>query len=72
MKVYRGYDGKLRLFRPDLNAARLDMSATRVTLPSFDTNEFVKLLKAFMKVDGPSQSIALPSLNSLPLLTLPS
>jgi len=27
MKVYRGYDGKLRLFRPDRNCARLVMSA---------------------------------------------
>jgi branched-chain amino acid aminotransferase len=56
MKIYRGHDGKLRLFRPDLNAARLVMSSTRVTLPPFNPNEFVKLLKAFMKLDGPSKS----------------
>jgi branched-chain amino acid aminotransferase len=55
MKIYRGYDGKLRLFRPDLNAARLVMSSTRVALPPFDADEFVKLLKALMKVDGPSE-----------------
>jgi branched-chain amino acid aminotransferase len=72
MKVYRGYDSQLRLFRPDLNAARLDMSATRVTLPSFNTNEFVKLLKAFMKVDGPSQSIVLLHSAFLSLLTFSS
>lgn len=56
MKLYRGYDGKLRLFRPDLNAARLAMSSARVALPSFDTEEFVKLLKAFLKIDGPRES----------------
>ena len=55
MKIYRGYDGKLRLFRPDLNAARLNMSSKRVSLPAFSEIEFVKLLKALMKVDGPSK-----------------
>lgn len=29
MKVYRGFDGKLRLFRPDRNCARLVSSASR-------------------------------------------
>jgi len=56
MKIYRGYDGKLRLFRPDLNAARLNMSSKRVSLPAFSEIEFVKLLKALMKVDGPSKT----------------
>lgn len=62
MKLYRGFDGKLRLFRPDLNAARLAMSSTRVALPSFDTKEFVELLKAFLKIDGPRKSSFLASL----------
>ncbi len=52
MKVYRGYDGKLRLFRPDKNCNRLNMSSTRVALPSFNPAELEKLLKAFMKLDG--------------------
>ena len=52
MKVYRGYDGKLRLFRPDMNAARLVMSSTTVALPTFNPDELV--LKAFMKLDGRS------------------
>lgn len=56
MKVYRGYDGKLRLFRPDKNCARLRMSSARVTLPVFDPTELEKLLKAFLKVDGASKS----------------
>lgn len=53
MKVYRGVDGKLRLFRPDLNAERMVMSAGRVALPSFDPKEMVKLIEALLRVDGP-------------------
>jgi len=53
MKVYRGYDGKLRLFRPDKNCARLMMSSARVALPTFNPLELEKLLKAFVKLDGP-------------------
>ncbi|KAF4630131.1 hypothetical protein G7Y89_g8011 [Cudoniella acicularis] len=53
MKVYRGYDGKLRLFRPDKNCSRLVSSATRVALPPFNPLELEKLLKALMRLDGP-------------------
>ncbi|KPM34849.1 hypothetical protein AK830_g11718 [Neonectria ditissima] len=53
MKAYRGFDGKLRLFRPDRNARRLVMSAKRVALPGFDDGELVKLVMALMRADGP-------------------
>ncbi|KAF4992405.1 hypothetical protein FDECE_13724 [Fusarium decemcellulare] len=53
MKVYRGFDGKLRLFRPERNAKRLLMSAKRVSLPGFDEEEVVKLIKALVRVDFP-------------------
>lgn len=33
MKAYYGVDGKVRLFRPDLNMIRLSKSAARSTLP---------------------------------------
>jgi branched-chain amino acid aminotransferase len=52
MKIYRGYDGKLRLFRPDKNCERLVLSSTRVALLPFDLRELEKLIKAFMKLDG--------------------
>ena len=29
MKAYRGVDGRLRLFRPDLNMKRMNMTAER-------------------------------------------
>jgi branched-chain amino acid aminotransferase len=52
MKAYRGFDGKLRLFRPDCNAERFLMSSTRIALPGFDPKEVEKLILAHMAVDG--------------------
>lgn len=53
LKAYRGFDGKLRLFRPDCNSERLLMSSVRISLPAFPPAEVEKLIKAFMAVDGP-------------------
>lgn len=51
-KCYRGYDGKLRLFRPDRNCARMLSSARRVGLPDFEPKELQKLIEALTAVDG--------------------
>ncbi|OAL32836.1 hypothetical protein AYO20_07793 [Fonsecaea nubica] len=59
MKAYRGVDGKVRLFRADRNARRFLQSATRIALPSFPPEEFVKLLKKFVGVEA-SKWIAEP------------
>ncbi|KAI1762390.1 branched-chain amino acid aminotransferase [Hypoxylon sp. FL1150] len=53
LKAYRGFDGKLRLFRPDCNARRFLMSSTRISLPTFPPEAAEKLLIALMAVDGP-------------------
>lgn len=53
LKAYRGFDGKLRLFRPDCNAKRFLMSSTRISLPTFPPESVEKLLLALMAVDGP-------------------
>ncbi|KAK3181593.1 hypothetical protein K4F52_007148 [Lecanicillium sp. MT-2017a] len=53
LKVYRGFDGKLRIFRPDRNAARMCMSAGRISLPTFPPAELEKLIIALLEVDGP-------------------
>lgn len=53
LKVYRGVDDKLRLFRPDCNAQRMLTSAVRISLPAFAPAEFEKLIVALMAVDGP-------------------
>jgi branched-chain amino acid aminotransferase len=52
MKVYRGYDGKLRLFRPDCNGERLNGSSQRSSLPGFKYDELKKLVAKLMQVDG--------------------
>ncbi|KAI9883938.1 MAG: hypothetical protein M1823_004282 [Watsoniomyces obsoletus] len=52
MKVFRGDDGKLRLFRPDRNCARMLISATRVALPVFPPLELEKLIKMLVAVDA--------------------
>ncbi|KAF2202451.1 branched-chain-amino-acid aminotransferas-like protein [Delitschia confertaspora ATCC 74209] len=52
MKLYRGFDGKLRLFRPNLNCARMLMSANRIALPSFPPTELLKLIAKLCETDG--------------------
>ncbi|KAL3963095.1 hypothetical protein ACCO45_000099 [Purpureocillium lilacinum] len=53
LKVFRGFDGKLRIFRPDRNAQRMHMSAGRISLPLFEPAELEKLMVALLSVDGP-------------------
>jgi len=52
MKLYRGFDGRLRLFRPDCNARRMLISSTRIALPAFDPAELEKLIIYLCNVDG--------------------
>jgi len=51
MKAYRGYDGKIRLFRPDLNMKRLLASAARISLPSFDPIQLQRCIERLVAVD---------------------
>lgn len=53
LKVFRGYDGRLRMFRPDRNAARMRMSAARISLPVFDPAQLERLMVDLLAVDGP-------------------
>ncbi|KAK6338339.1 hypothetical protein TWF730_002402 [Orbilia blumenaviensis] len=53
MKAYRGVDGKLRLFRPDLNCKRMNLSSTRIALPPIDPEQLETLVKNFVAVDCP-------------------
>ncbi|KAK3377911.1 putative branched-chain amino acids aminotransferase [Podospora didyma] len=52
LKAYRGFDGKLRLFRPNLNAKRMLMSTLRISLPAFDPVELEKLILTLVATDG--------------------
>ena len=53
MKLYRGYDNKLRIFRPNLNCNRMLRSSTRIALPGFAPAELQKLIVKLCAVDGP-------------------
>lgn len=53
MKLYRGFDGKLRLYRPNENAARMVTSAERISLPAPQPAELKALIKKLCGIDGP-------------------
>lgn len=53
LKVYKGYDGRLRLLQPEYNCRRLLNSAARIQLPSFDTDELLKLVKRLCVAEAP-------------------
>lgn len=52
MKAYRDPNGTLRLFRPDMNMKRMNKSAARLALPTFDGEQFIELLKELCRLDA--------------------
>lgn len=51
MKAYRGLDGKIRLFRPELNMNRFLKSSLRSALPYFDKHELLKCIKKYVSIE---------------------
>mmetsp|Transcript_39330 Transcript_39330/g.47657 ORF Transcript_39330/g.47657 Transcript_39330/m.47657 type:complete len:407 (-) Transcript_39330:165-1385(-) len=51
MKCYKGEDGSVRLFRPDMNMARFGRSCERLALPSFDQAELLECIKKLVDLD---------------------
>ena len=51
MKAYKDSTGNVRLFRPDKNMARMNKSAARIALPSFNGTAFTDLIAQFCKLD---------------------
>lgn len=51
MKAYRGFDGKIRIFRPDMNMKRMNLTAFRCGLPTFNGEEFVKCMTRLISID---------------------
>ena len=45
MKAYRGVDGKIRLFRPMHNMARMNLTAGRACLPAFDGYQLLECIR---------------------------
>lgn len=51
LKAYRGVDGAIRLFRPEKNFARLNLSAERMCLPKIDEDFALKALETLVQLD---------------------
>jgi len=51
LKAYKGVDGKVRLFRPDMNAKRTNDTNDRLCIPQLPVEDFVQAVKAVVKVD---------------------
>ncbi|KAI5452690.1 branched-chain-amino-acid transaminase bat2 [Naganishia albida] len=52
MKAYRCEDGTIRLFRPDMNMARMNRSAARIALPQFNGEALIELIKKMVVLDS--------------------
>ncbi|KAI0271504.1 branched-chain amino acid aminotransferase II [Gloeopeniophorella convolvens] len=51
LKAYRNQTGKVTVFRPDLNMARMNRSAQRLALPTFDGAALLELVKQLVRLD---------------------
>ncbi|GHP15018.1 branched-chain-amino-acid aminotransferase [Lentilactobacillus fungorum] len=51
MKAYRTKDGGINLFRPDMNAKRLNNSAKRLVMPSYPEDKYVDAVKQVVKAN---------------------
>ena len=52
MKAYYGVDGKIRLFRPDMNAKRANNSNRRLCIPEVPEEDFVQAVSEIVLVDA--------------------
>lgn len=53
LKAYRGSDGTVRVFRPDMNAQRLQRSCQRMCIPCIDAQDFIAAIDALVRLDAP-------------------
>ncbi|KAK2584297.1 hypothetical protein KPH14_006693 [Odynerus spinipes] len=51
LKAYRGIDGKIRIFRPELNMERMNNSAAGSGLPTFNGNELIQCISRLVSID---------------------
>lgn len=52
LKAYRGENGEVYLFRPDMNAKRANNSNDRLCIPRIPEEDFVQAVKAVVAVDS--------------------
>ena len=51
MKAYKNPEGGINLFRPDMNAKRLQNSNDRLCIPRIDVDLYIEAVKALVDVD---------------------
>lgn len=51
LKAYRGKDNGIYLFRPKDNLARMNVSATRMCMPTFDVGEVFECLRRLLRTE---------------------
>lgn len=51
LKAYKSDDGKILLFRPDMNAKRTNRSCKKLCMPEIPEEDFVQAIKALVKID---------------------
>ena len=52
LKAYKTPEGKVQLFRPDMNAKRTNKTNDRLCIPQIDEELYVDAIKALVKVDA--------------------
>jgi branched-chain amino acid aminotransferase len=52
LKAYRTKEGKIQLFRPDMNAKRTTKTNDRICIPHIDEELYVEAIKAVVRVDA--------------------
>ena len=52
LKAYTTVDGKIVVFRPDLNAERLEQSAKRLEIPVFPQDKFIEAVEKVVKANA--------------------
>jgi branched-chain amino acid aminotransferase len=51
LKAFKDESGKVRMFRPDKNMARLNKSCERICLPKFDGDQMIELLRKLVAME---------------------
>ncbi|KAK9477014.1 aminotransferase [Lipomyces japonicus] len=51
MKAYKDANGKVRIFRPTKNTDRMNKTAARICLPTFDSDAFLEVLSKLISLD---------------------
>lgn len=51
MKAYRAKDGRILLFRPDMNSKRMNRTADRMLMPNYPEDKFIEAVKKVVKAN---------------------